>query len=775
MATNDQQIIVKFTADTSGLQPAIEQMRILGKITDEDARKISEINAEQQKFNATVNATTNEFTDFSKTFKNLSTDIKGQVIVDASNQLKEFAQEASKSGNEVKSLKAQLREMKAQIASGSLGAKELNEVTKRAAELTDHLGDVNERIRGLSSDTKRIDAVVTAFRGIAGGVAVASGAMALFGEQNKDLEKGLMKVQGAMALLQGVQELATIATGNSTLKTYALATAERLAGTSATIMGVEIAASTAVATAGLSLLLVGIAYLATEMDDAGESADDLGKRMEDSLALQVRYTDMAVKLITDARQRQLKETENSYLREYRVIEDAYKKRTITQADFFSKQKTLQLVYKTEVAEINKKYDDEDAKRKEEINKKEQARLKKIQEEQKKHLEEIAKQKLDADKALQQKSKELTDSEELRVAQSEEEKLLIIKSRKAEELKLLFEAGNQTQADQNALNSGLLNLEHQFNADVLAVKQKGLDEKEKANKASLDKQEKDSADWIDNEIAKQEKYNEEAKKAAEDLQKALKDALFSAAGTVSNTLFSITSQNIKATEDAELESINKKREQELNARGVTEAQKIKIEERAQRQMAQVKAKAWKDQQNADIAQAIINGALAVTSALTTKPITAGFIAAGLVGLQTAAQVAIIRNTPMPKFAKGTMKVLGDGSGTSDNVHAMLSHGESVFTASTTSDYYPALSTIFDRKVSPQLANDLLTDLANGSFNINPEYHNNTSTTLDYHKLGQIVKQGQSKVVINIDQKGFEHFKENSFGKTQYVNSKFKYEI
>ena len=108
----------------------------------------------------------------------------------------------------------------------------------------------------------------------------------------------------------------------------------------------------------------------------------------------------------------------------------------------------------------------------------------------------------------------------------------------------------------------------------------------------------------------------------------------------------------------------------------------------------------------------------------------------------------------------MKVLGDGSGTSDNVHAMLSHGESVFTASTTSDYYPALSTIFDRKVSPQLANDLLTDLAIGSFNINPEYHTNTSTTLDYHKRGQIVKQAQSKVVINIDQKGFEHFKENS---------------
>ena len=358
MAT-EQNIIVKFTSDTSGLQPAIEQMRILGKITDEDARKISEINAEQQKFNATVNATTNEFTDFSKTFKTLGNDIKSQVIVEASNQLKEFAQEATKGGTEVKSLKAQLREMKAQIASGSLGAKELKEVTKRAAELTDHLGDVQEKIKGLSSDTKNLDAVVTAFRGIAGGVAVASGAMALFGEQNKELEKGLMKVQGAMALLQGVQELATIATGNSTLKTYALAAAEALAGKSATIMGVEITAATAASTAGLSLLLLGVTYLIMEMDDAGESAEEFAKRMGDSLALQVKYTDLATALMSNARQRDLKQAENDYIRNERELKKSYQNRTITLQEY---SKFLEIETKTLLEKrksINEKYDKEE--------------------------------------------------------------------------------------------------------------------------------------------------------------------------------------------------------------------------------------------------------------------------------------------------------------------------------------------------------------------------------------------------------------------------------
>lgn len=40
-------VIVKFVADTDGLKPAIEQMLLLGKITEDDAKKIAAINAEQ--------------------------------------------------------------------------------------------------------------------------------------------------------------------------------------------------------------------------------------------------------------------------------------------------------------------------------------------------------------------------------------------------------------------------------------------------------------------------------------------------------------------------------------------------------------------------------------------------------------------------------------------------------------------------------------------------------------------------------------------------------
>ena len=747
MATNEQNIIVKFTADTSGLQPAIEQMRILGKITDEDARKISEINAEQQKFNTTVNATTNEFTDFSKTFKTLGNDIKAQVIVEASNQLKEFAQEATKSGTEVKSLKAQLRELKAQIASGSLGEKEMKEATKRAAELTDHLGDVNQRIKALSSDTRRLDAVVEGFRGIAGAVSVATGAMALFGSENKELEKTLVKVQSAMAILQGVQELSNLALGDGALKTQLLSTYQTLAGKTATVMGFEISGATAMATGGLTLLVAGLVYLVTTLDDTSEAT----KKYNDELqALVISTQDLAEKsaeslrlLQITGRQRALEEIKLQTKSELKEFDEKYKKQMLGAK-----------MHIDMVQNANKIADSQAT----------SAMTKNIEEQQQiyNNLFVTRENILTASKLKEKAVNDEYDKKEKDEKAKQNKKLLDIE--KAHQAELL--------ANKRLIEAEIRRLEKE-KVDFLKA-QKDIELKSEKDYTLTYLQELQVR--FDLAYAKKVEHDNAIKKQSEDTQKALVAAAFQAAGILSNTLFTLTSQNIKATEDAEIESINRRTEKELQARGVTEVQKAKIEERAQKEIARAKQRAWKDQQQADIAQAVINGALAVTNALATvKPFPAAIIAAGLAGLQTAAQVAIIKNTPTPKFAKGTMKVLGEGSGTSDHVPALLSHGESVFTASTTSDYYPALSTIFDRKVSPQLANDLLTDLANGNFNINPEYHNNTTTTLDYNRLGQIVKQGQSKVVINIDKNGFEHFKQSSFGKTQYVNSKFKYEV
>jgi hypothetical protein len=113
-----------------------------------------------------------------------------------------------KAAEKTKSLKQELRELKQELASGNLTGKAFDEAAERAGKLQDAIGDVNQRVKNLASDTSKLDGFVSLATGITGGFAAAQGAMALFGSENEDLQKSLVKIQGAVALLNGVQAVA---------------------------------------------------------------------------------------------------------------------------------------------------------------------------------------------------------------------------------------------------------------------------------------------------------------------------------------------------------------------------------------------------------------------------------------------------------------------------------------------------------------------------------------------------------------------------------------
>jgi hypothetical protein len=106
------------------------------------------------------------------------------------------------------SLKAQLREATAEVTklSEQFGAssKEAVQAAKRAAELKDKIGDAKSLIDAFNPDAK-FKALTASLSGVAGGFSALQGATALFGKENEDLEKTLLKVQSAMALSQGLQ------------------------------------------------------------------------------------------------------------------------------------------------------------------------------------------------------------------------------------------------------------------------------------------------------------------------------------------------------------------------------------------------------------------------------------------------------------------------------------------------------------------------------------------------------------------------------------------
>ena len=195
-----ENVIIKFVADTSGLEPAIKQLELLGKISKDDAAAFAQVNNEQKEFIQNLNKSTTEMGKLSNEVDGLMAEIQAGVMEGFADHLAEVTAESKKAGTGFKSMKQELKELKAQISSGSLGEKELREATKRAAELQDKIGDVNDKVKALASDTKRIDAVVTAFRGVAAAASVAAGAAALFGGENEKLTKTLAQAQGAMAL-----------------------------------------------------------------------------------------------------------------------------------------------------------------------------------------------------------------------------------------------------------------------------------------------------------------------------------------------------------------------------------------------------------------------------------------------------------------------------------------------------------------------------------------------------------------------------------------------
>ena len=114
---------------------------------------------------------------------------------------------------DVKPLKKQLREATLELQNarqkfGELSTEAVN-AAQKVAGIRDSIEDANEQAQQFDPG-KRFQALTTAASTAAGGIAAAQGALALFGGESKDVEKALLKVQGAMALSQGLSQLKDI-------------------------------------------------------------------------------------------------------------------------------------------------------------------------------------------------------------------------------------------------------------------------------------------------------------------------------------------------------------------------------------------------------------------------------------------------------------------------------------------------------------------------------------------------------------------------------------
>jgi hypothetical protein len=157
--------------------------------------------------------------NLSNTLKSVKNNIEG--VGKSTSQLDRISERFNKIENSTAPLKKRLRELQAMIAQMNFDGLTDNDVfvrmTAKAAEMKDALGDASQAVRLMSSDTAKLDAVIEGMQGIAGVAGVATGAIGLLGTENEDLQRAMLKVQSAIAVMNGVQQIANVLNKDSIL------------------------------------------------------------------------------------------------------------------------------------------------------------------------------------------------------------------------------------------------------------------------------------------------------------------------------------------------------------------------------------------------------------------------------------------------------------------------------------------------------------------------------------------------------------------------------
>ena len=139
----------------------------------------------------------------------------------SSTELGKCSKEFDSITNSGKSLRTQLRQIQQLMANMNLkGLSNTDEFTKiamAAGEIKDAMADATDAMNRFASDTAKLDAFIQGVQGVAAATSIATGAMGLFGTENEKVQRAILKVQSAMAILNGIQQIANILNKDSAL------------------------------------------------------------------------------------------------------------------------------------------------------------------------------------------------------------------------------------------------------------------------------------------------------------------------------------------------------------------------------------------------------------------------------------------------------------------------------------------------------------------------------------------------------------------------------
>lgn len=678
------EVLIKYKADAGDLEATVN--------------KINEVNNEAVK--SAQKASDKIATEFKDAAKSAAAAFSGGEVKKALDSNSTAIEKLAKSG---KSLTGQLRGLKQELTlleqQGKDNTKEFTQLLIAAAKLEDQIGDTRARVRILAADTFKFDAAVQATQGLAAGFEVAQGAAALFGNESEDLQKAILKVQGAIAVANGVQQIANLLLEESAIKTAVLTAKQAIYTTVVgTSTGALKAFRIALAATGVGALVVGLIALIENFDKvkaalnnsipffkdvsnaiggvvdtikdwvgASDDAERAGSAFEAGAKKQKTSSDATVKAI----ERQI-EVEKAAGRSTTALEIQREEAVIAANKAILKDyrnKSTELV-KLNAEEKQKAVDiarEADEQIKDSENSIKVIKITAAKEAADKAIEEAKKAaqveleikkasnesiaKLDEQNAEFTKNLRLKNEEEY---QKELERLAEEKKKRDEKRALSFESINDGFVD------GQINRLKRLEAEEGSTSERRIQLIELESKKQIDaiRLTVDDKAKADNQILlieaqTQEAIREERKKTN---QQTI-DYAFDVADAVANTLGAIVElqsaqsqariDEINKASTAEQEAINKSLDSEADKQRKLDALNL----RTSRKIAAEKTKQAKSERALNVFKAVIDTAASITKtgAQLGYPAAIPFqVAAGIIG---ATQIAAILAQPLPKFKKG----------------------------------------------------------------------------------------------------------------------------
>mgnify|MGYP001021251945 CR=1 FL=1 len=147
-----------------------------------------------------------EYQNETKALQDKSTELK-KVTLDSSNYAKILTQVANgevSAREAAKLLKQEFISLKLQ---GKQNTEQFQQLKQVAGELNDTISDTSAEIKQAGSDTSGLDHVLRVSNSVLAGFGLVQGAVGLFGVENENLQKTLLRVNAAMLLLNSAQQI----------------------------------------------------------------------------------------------------------------------------------------------------------------------------------------------------------------------------------------------------------------------------------------------------------------------------------------------------------------------------------------------------------------------------------------------------------------------------------------------------------------------------------------------------------------------------------------